>query len=335
MPHKHSATKLVERRRRAVELGYVVPRPATGKSYIEVDTNIVSRVRAMAASLATHRSHELLAGRNFHFARHASAAVQDRIGSCMHRPASRVQRAANRAKHHHVSGEDPSKHKETNGPMPDPWLGAKLPVACLRTSSSLGGDPWQYFVPTMATATSSCGRLPNVSEGIERLQVAVLRLQAELRDLRLLVGMPASSAPTVTIESRSLLPLAEISFVEDKTSLDRQTVDAAKGATGGQGDTSVVNQPCVEVQPCVDVVVALPCELQDIRELLKGGDAEVKNDGELLMSSSGEHADRLIAEAESPPESKDALEVVRRVSFVLPADAAFAEYGDPQDPDSN
>ena len=96
MPHSRSAAAMVLRRDRALQRGYLqsVPR---GSSFILVPSPVHQRCKRVVASLALHASHNALAGKPYHFARHATAAAP--LPQDDKRIAYKVHRAANHAKH--------------------------------------------------------------------------------------------------------------------------------------------------------------------------------------------------------------------------------------------
>ena len=96
MPHSRSAEKARERRDRAVYKGFLVWKPA-GSTHVLVPSSLATRVRTVARSLGTHKSHCELLGRSVHFA--ATAAAQAPISVAERQHAFRLHRAANRAKH--------------------------------------------------------------------------------------------------------------------------------------------------------------------------------------------------------------------------------------------
>ena len=80
MPSKHSPEKLAERRLRACRRGYLQHRSA-GLQHIEVKSVVAEKIKTMAASLDVHLEHQRIAGRPYHYARHATLAAKDTIGA--------------------------------------------------------------------------------------------------------------------------------------------------------------------------------------------------------------------------------------------------------------
>ena len=72
MPHRHSEKSISSRRQRASERGYLRPN-SSNNHFIEVPTELVDRVKAVAKSMTIHSQHCNLAGRSIHY---AAAAAQ-------------------------------------------------------------------------------------------------------------------------------------------------------------------------------------------------------------------------------------------------------------------
>ena len=100
MPHCHSPEKRRRRHLRAVERGYVRPRPS-GCSHVAVPSALQDRVRSMTKSLDLHARHDHVAGRSSHFARAATLAAEavGGITASEKNDALRIHQAANKAKH--------------------------------------------------------------------------------------------------------------------------------------------------------------------------------------------------------------------------------------------
>ena len=82
--------------------GFIVPKPPTeGRSYVEVASSMVTKVKHVEKSMRMHDRHDAADGIRFHFARNASAAAAAAAG-CI--PQSELKKslvchwAANRAK---------------------------------------------------------------------------------------------------------------------------------------------------------------------------------------------------------------------------------------------
>jgi hypothetical protein len=125
MVHKHCPTKLLARRHRAVELGYIKPKDAS--MYVAAEVSIAPAVKAAAKSLSLHIGHDAIAGTCSHFARSATHAAQSQGAICADEAkiAISAHRIANRAKH----GISKSRVKVVRS------------SSCVSTSASSGDDP--------------------------------------------------------------------------------------------------------------------------------------------------------------------------------------------------
>ena len=95
----------------------------------------------MAASILIHLKHEASAGQRFHFARHATRAVQ-RDPDLLRRELV-VHRQANRAKHSPARSRRPASSPSCL--VPDPWAGKSLPPAPAPSLCALG-DAWGSYI---------------------------------------------------------------------------------------------------------------------------------------------------------------------------------------------
>lgn len=127
MPHSHSAHAAALRRQRAIDRGYVVPRPA-GTRHLLVDDRIAPDVRTVAKAMATHARLDADADRPHHHLRSAALAAKDRVSEATLHDILRLNRDAGRAKHN-VS------RKRRTLPSPPPSGGAPLAPALGREAS--------------------------------------------------------------------------------------------------------------------------------------------------------------------------------------------------------
>ena len=99
MPGLHSPAKLAERRLRAHQRGFLVPKSCVAKTFVQVNSLLAPNVKKIVRSLECHAENEKISGRRFHLARHSSLAAEIVIGE----PACKQQlswhRQGNRAKH--------------------------------------------------------------------------------------------------------------------------------------------------------------------------------------------------------------------------------------------
>ena len=79
MPGKHSACKLAERRARALQRGFLQPRPKDIQ-YVQVPCDIALKAKAEVKALALHSVLNKAAGKPHHFAAHAALAARGTIG---------------------------------------------------------------------------------------------------------------------------------------------------------------------------------------------------------------------------------------------------------------
>mmetsp|Transcript_29887 Transcript_29887/g.40411 ORF Transcript_29887/g.40411 Transcript_29887/m.40411 type:complete len:265 (-) Transcript_29887:82-876(-) len=165
MVHKYSALKLIERRERALRLGYIVAAPL-GMRHVLVSDEIAPRLKAISASLSAHSHHNRLNGHGSHFARSAAllAAADKLISKPECDQALRTHRDANRAKHlwlpkaPHNNQTDPLLIHDpwSASSRPPPARGAPLASTSARASSlssappswrSAASDPWRNYKP--------------------------------------------------------------------------------------------------------------------------------------------------------------------------------------------
>jgi len=154
MPHLHRPEKLAVRRARALQRGFIRPRPP-GCSFVEVSTHLAPRIRTMAKSVATHAAHNALLDRPEHFARHAALAAAG--SGLIDLPAARAaladHRAANRAKHHWAPPARISCWADADNSSDSSSLRAALPVADPWTE---GSDPWALALRSLPSSPP-CG----------------------------------------------------------------------------------------------------------------------------------------------------------------------------------
>jgi hypothetical protein len=98
MPHVHSVLASAARRERAITRGFLTSKPI-GSSHILVPDKIAARVKTISKSLAVHRDHCSLVGRNVHSAAAAAVAAKLSLSPAEFKDALKVHKEANRAKH--------------------------------------------------------------------------------------------------------------------------------------------------------------------------------------------------------------------------------------------
>jgi hypothetical protein len=130
---------LARRRTRAVARVYVCVQPVRRRRFIEVDAAVHDRARSMLKSLHFHDRYEVIVGRRFHHARHATLAVSPLLSPVATTSALRGHRDFGRAKH---QGPPPSGHKardEDGGTdplvLPGPWVAAAFVADSCRSST--------------------------------------------------------------------------------------------------------------------------------------------------------------------------------------------------------
>lgn len=101
MPHRHSEQKICERRKRALERGFLCPRPPAGQVWVAVPAPLAEPVRTMTKSMATHAEHQEIIQQSHHYARYAALAAHaagyidgDALGAALS-----IHSQANKAKH--------------------------------------------------------------------------------------------------------------------------------------------------------------------------------------------------------------------------------------------
>jgi len=98
MPGKHSAEKLAIRRARAIDRGFLVPRPPEAR-HILVPEAIAGRVKAVVASMDLQASHIDLSGKPATFARQATREARTCLHPTEYKQAMLKHDKANVAKH--------------------------------------------------------------------------------------------------------------------------------------------------------------------------------------------------------------------------------------------
>eukprot|EP00445_Apocalathium_hangoei_P067200 CAMPEP_0204122682 /NCGR_PEP_ID=MMETSP0361-20130328/8862_1 /ASSEMBLY_ACC=CAM_ASM_000343 /TAXON_ID=268821 /ORGANISM="Scrippsiella Hangoei, Strain SHTV-5" /LENGTH=516 /DNA_ID=CAMNT_0051074039 /DNA_START=137 /DNA_END=1685 /DNA_ORIENTATION=+ len=98
MPHLRSTSSQVARMARAIERGYLLPKPC-GSSFVLVETPVAARVADIARSLEVHRKHELLVGTHFHHASRATVAASTLVHPAQLRADAAAHRCGNSARH--------------------------------------------------------------------------------------------------------------------------------------------------------------------------------------------------------------------------------------------
>jgi len=98
MPHLRSTSSQVARMARAIERGYLLPKPC-GSSFVLVETPVAARVADLARSLEVHRKHELLVGTHFHHASRATVAASTLVHPAQLRADAAAHRCGNSARH--------------------------------------------------------------------------------------------------------------------------------------------------------------------------------------------------------------------------------------------
>lgn len=98
MSHTCSPAAAALRRSRALARGFLVE-VETDSRLILVPAPVAKRTKAIAASLATHRAHELLGGVHFHHASHGASFVRQRLPQEQYLHDLGLHRAANSARH--------------------------------------------------------------------------------------------------------------------------------------------------------------------------------------------------------------------------------------------
>ena len=164
MPHKHSPEARLARRRRAFRLGFLRS-SATGKRWIQVDSEVANAARVSARSLEFHAKHDLASGISHHFARNATWEARNHISSHERNLAMKTHQQAGALKHtigekaikscsrpaascgvpdlvwadvdDHICGEDALAdwHDVKTKDEFDPWRGSRLPPPSATTSS--------------------------------------------------------------------------------------------------------------------------------------------------------------------------------------------------------
>lgn len=121
MVHRHAPDKLMQRRQRAVDRGYIRPAPA-GARLLAVPAALHAPGAAMARSAERHRDCDAFSGGIHRFARDAALFAQTRgvTDSEQLRRDSTLHRAANRAKHR-VRHEAEDQHSPHSDVVWDTW----------------------------------------------------------------------------------------------------------------------------------------------------------------------------------------------------------------------
>ena len=97
MPGVRSADSHLRRQERAIDRGFITPRPRHGYGWIEVPMELAGRARTMVKSLEVHAQHNRAIPAPKHFARDAALQAPLAAEQCLQ--ALRLHRQANRAKH--------------------------------------------------------------------------------------------------------------------------------------------------------------------------------------------------------------------------------------------
>jgi len=257
MVHKYSALKLLERRERALRLGYIVATPL-GMRHVLVSDEIAPRLKAISASLSAHSRHNKLNGHGSHFAR--SAALSAAADQLISRPecdqALRTHRAANRAKHSWLL-KVPSNDQADPLTIHDPWKasshsppvrGVSLASTSARASSL---DPWR-----------------NYTNIFEAQSIDVATIEAKCIEYATLTYNEAQRIDVATMTTTDRGTMTETEYIDRGTMTDNdieaQSIDTASAATECIGAATVTSTD-FEAQS-IDTAADNEIEAQSIEE---------------------------------------------------------------------
>jgi len=168
MVHCHSVTARLKRTQRALDRGFLRPRPQPGFSWVATQTEVAPRLRDLARSLEAHRAHEAISGIHCHHASGAALVAKPLMTADDFKQSVLLHKRANAARH-------------------QPWADLHDPENA--HSGSLSGDPIFDHDPWACYTTSST-RTPSPSpswsssdtSGVELLARGSCALSCSARD---------------------------------------------------------------------------------------------------------------------------------------------------------
>jgi len=156
MVHKHSPAKLRERRLRALELGFVVPKGpgGAGHQHVLVPRFVAAPVKTMAAALAAHSELDAITGECHHTLAAAALAAKPLLPEGRFRSTMALNKAAGTAKHQppRAAGgaalELRNSKQEKVDPLVanDPWAGRRTSSNAAKSSDL--SPPKQFSSPS-------------------------------------------------------------------------------------------------------------------------------------------------------------------------------------------
>ena len=98
MVHTRTPDKVALRRSRALERGYLAPKPPSA-CHIAVRSEIADSVKTVAQAMAKHFELDEMTGSSLHYLAHSALAARETFGESKYQQVQALNKAAGRAKH--------------------------------------------------------------------------------------------------------------------------------------------------------------------------------------------------------------------------------------------